>query len=262
MPVLEQRFELFFQDPIYLLYKNHLYNFLIRRLVIGQNFHSISPQEMVLELGCGISPILKETIGAVRTDFSWRALTYLGKCSSHPHPNRAVACDATRLPFIDQSIQTVICSEVLEHIEKDEAVLDEISRVLKPGGELLLTLPMRSELFGFDDSFVGHYRRYDLQKLLNLLFSRDFENLRSQSILGSLEKWMMEAVTRFFSILRRGSEKSQPQNPAVVVRGLAWLLFPFYVLINYLLAAGVYLQAKITPAERAVTVLIRCQKKR
>ena len=44
--------------------------------------------------------------------------------------------DATRLPFDDCSFDHVIASEVLEHIDDDEAALAELTRVLRPGGTL------------------------------------------------------------------------------------------------------------------------------
>src|SRR3546814_2135706 len=50
-----------------------------------------------------------------------------------------VAADGALLPFPDQSFEAVICSEVLEHVPDPRLVLDEIARVLKPGGCLLLT---------------------------------------------------------------------------------------------------------------------------
>src|SRR3546814_8619033 len=52
-----------------------------------------------------------------------------------------VAADGALLPFPDQSFEAVICSEVLEHVPDPRLVLDEIARVLKPGGCLLLTVP-------------------------------------------------------------------------------------------------------------------------
>ena len=42
--------------------------------------------------------------------------------------------DARRLPFGDSSFDYVICSEVLEHIIEFEEVIEEINRILKPGG--------------------------------------------------------------------------------------------------------------------------------
>ncbi len=49
--------------------------------------------------------------------------------------------DATRLPFPDHSFDRVICSEVLEHIPNYLNVLEELVRVLKPGGKLAISVP-------------------------------------------------------------------------------------------------------------------------
>jgi len=49
--------------------------------------------------------------------------------------------DATRLPFADKSFDKIICSEVLEHIENYQCVLQELTRVLKPNGILAISVP-------------------------------------------------------------------------------------------------------------------------
>lgn len=49
--------------------------------------------------------------------------------------------DALRLPFADGTFDRIIASEVLEHVEDDELALEELHRVLKPGGTLAATVP-------------------------------------------------------------------------------------------------------------------------
>ena len=49
--------------------------------------------------------------------------------------------DATKLPFPDASFDRVICSEVLEHIPNYLSVIEELVRVLKPGGRLCVSVP-------------------------------------------------------------------------------------------------------------------------
>lgn len=49
--------------------------------------------------------------------------------------------DALSLPFADQSFDIVICSEVLEHIPQYATALNEIARVLRPGGRLAVSVP-------------------------------------------------------------------------------------------------------------------------
>lgn len=49
--------------------------------------------------------------------------------------------DVARLPFPDGSFDCVIASEVLEHVHDDQAVLQELTRVLRPGGTLAVSVP-------------------------------------------------------------------------------------------------------------------------
>jgi SAM-dependent methyltransferase len=53
----------------------------------------------------------------------------------------AVNGDATRLPFDDASFDRIIASEVMEHVPDDLAALDELTRVLRPGGTMAITIP-------------------------------------------------------------------------------------------------------------------------
>jgi SAM-dependent methyltransferase len=52
-----------------------------------------------------------------------------------------VASDATRMPFADDAFDIVIAAEVLEHIRPDQQAMDEIRRVLRPGGLAAVTVP-------------------------------------------------------------------------------------------------------------------------
>ncbi len=53
----------------------------------------------------------------------------------------AAAGDATRMPFPDDSFDFVIASEVMEHIPTDQSAMNEVARVLKPGGIAAVTVP-------------------------------------------------------------------------------------------------------------------------
>jgi len=61
---------------------------------------------------------------------------------SHPAGrSQTLVADALCLPFADGTFDAVIASEVLEHIGDDERAIAEISRVLKPGGRLAVSVP-------------------------------------------------------------------------------------------------------------------------
>ncbi|MCK9488484.1 MAG: class I SAM-dependent methyltransferase [Xanthomonadales bacterium] len=67
-----------------------------------------------------------------------------------------IFADASRLPLADASIDTVLLLEVLEHLRHPAQALSEIARVLRPGGQLLLTMPF---LYPVHDA-PHDYQRY------------------------------------------------------------------------------------------------------
>lgn len=73
--------------------------------------------------------------------------------------------DAHQLPIQSSSIDSVKCTEVLEHVPDPEAVVSELQRVLKPGGALVLSMPFNYGIHG--DPY--DYQRFTEQKLTQLL---------------------------------------------------------------------------------------------
>lgn len=62
--------------------------------------------------------------------------------SLHQNQYLDVACDLNQpLPFEDKSFDTIVISEVLEHIANPEVIWKEMERILKPGGKILLSVP-------------------------------------------------------------------------------------------------------------------------
>lgn len=77
--------------------------------------------------------------------------------------------DATRLPFPDAHFDVVTMLDVLEHVEDDGAALQEIQRVLKPGGAFVLSVPAYQKLWSAHDEALHHFRRYEFRGLQKVL---------------------------------------------------------------------------------------------
>lgn len=69
--------------------------------------------------------------------------------------NAILYYDGNHIPFPDQSFDGVLCIEVLEHAPSPDLLLSEISRVMKPGATLLLTVPWSARC---------HHRPYDYHR--------------------------------------------------------------------------------------------------
>ncbi|MDE3222406.1 MAG: class I SAM-dependent methyltransferase [Acidobacteriota bacterium] len=79
-----------------------------------------------------------EVVGVVSTLV---AMAEAGELSVATTRATAVQGDALALPFVDETFDRVICSEVLEHIPDDAAAMRELARVLRPGGTMAVTVP-------------------------------------------------------------------------------------------------------------------------
>ena len=74
--------------------------------------------------------------------------------------------DITEIPVPDKSYDVILCTEVIEHIPDPISAIKEISRILKPGGTLLITAPLQSGLHQEPYHFYGGYTKYWYQKFL------------------------------------------------------------------------------------------------
>lgn len=84
--------------------------------------------------------------------------------------------DALRLPFRDNTFDRIICSEVMEHVDDDRAACAELTRVLKRGGMIAITVPtIFSEIiydaltYEYFTSPGGHIRKYFPKQLAKIM---------------------------------------------------------------------------------------------
>lgn len=73
-----------------------------------------------------------------------------------PHNNAHVAGDGHELPFLTDSIDVVWLCAVLEHIRQPFQVMQEVHRVLKPGGHVLISVPFIQEQHGFPHDYFRY----------------------------------------------------------------------------------------------------------
>lgn len=89
--------------------------------------------QRVLDLGCGTGHNTQALRGAGANVIALDVEPELA-AAAHAMGAPALSGDATRLPFITASFDGVFCSNVLEHVPSVPAMIDEVSRIVRPGG--------------------------------------------------------------------------------------------------------------------------------
>jgi len=100
--------------------------------------------------------------------------------------------------FRDKRLDTVVCLDVLEHVEDDVSLLKSFFEIVQPGGHLLVKVPACPWLFGSIDLASGHYQRYTLRELRLKAAHSGWETITVayMNISGVIPYWLKSCVFR------------------------------------------------------------------
>lgn len=163
--------------------------FCARNKLILWALHKYSPElKTFLEIGCGtgfvISAISKRFPDArlSGSEYLEEGLVYARQRVSGAEFTQM---DARHIPY-ESKLDAIGAFDMLEHIEEDEAVLQQICKALKPGGIVFITVPQHRWLWSAVDESVCHARRYGANELRQKVCRAGFEVIRSTSFVSTL----------------------------------------------------------------------------
>jgi SAM-dependent methyltransferase len=126
-------------------------------------------------------------------------------------------CDATSIPLDNDSIDAVLCTEVIEHVPEPIRVIHEIGRILRPGGRLIITAPLGSGLHQVPHHYYGGYTPFWYRRFLADAGFTDIDIEEN----GRFFKFFAQEFLRFV-------QRSSPaQLPAGLLTKIVWTPFWF-----------------------------------
>lgn len=199
----------------------------------------LAPGSAVLEVGCGAGATTRAMVGA-RPDLVIHACdlsrTAIRTARALDGAIPYVVASATALPYRDASIDAVVFYDVLEHIPDADRSLDEVFRVLRPGGLLAATVPAEGQPGTFEwlrwklgwhadlKAYAkGHVQRFTYRGLRAMLHRHGLRPVRWQysfHLLGQAwDFWYYYARERW------GGDPGMPTAaPPTMIRRVRWRL--------------------------------------
>ena len=138
--------------PLYIIRKN-LYRGIVRYAALLDG--------KMMDFGCGSKPYQSLFVNAGE----YIGVDYAGEGHSHENEQIDIFYDGKIIPFPDNTFDSILASEVLEHVFNLEEILKELFRVLKPGGKVLITIPFAWNEHEAPTDF-GRYTSFGFRDLL------------------------------------------------------------------------------------------------
>ena len=166
--------------------------------------------DLLLEIGSGIGNnvrILMQYTNVIATEIEPVYLEVLHNAYMNTPGVEVCKWDATQPPPDDlPQVDSILCSNVIEHIEDDHAVIRNADHILKPGGNMIFIVPRGEKLYCSLDEAIGHYRRYEREQLSSLFEEMGYsiEKLFTLNKIGVLGWWYRGKIAKQQAIGRFG----------------------------------------------------------
>lgn len=170
------------------IYENQYGHDILHRLSATHRFNqwmadTIRPWvgDKVLEIGAGMGNLSMKLLpreSYVVSDIDPLHLDYLRQVLASNMRVRVEVADLEKpedFDNLENQFDTVVCLNVVEHVNNDELAMRNIRRALAPGGRACILVPQIPAIYGTLDKVLGHYRRYTRDELKSKLERSGFE---------------------------------------------------------------------------------------
>lgn len=194
-----------------------------------------SAKGRVLDIGCAdrwVEPRLSSGCEYIGLDYPVTGQQMYG---SRPD----VLADASAMPLADESIDTVIILEVLEHLRHPREALQEIARILRPQGKVLLSMPFLYPI---------HDAPHDYQRLTIHGLARDAESagLRVDSLTPNLGSAETAGLIASLALGGMSLHAIRQRRPGALLAPVLLVIIPIINLFSWVLG-------RLLPAWGAIT---------
>lgn len=193
----------------------------------------------ILEVGCGIgnfTPALASLGRLWAMDIDRHGIAHTKKVSSRSVQTGWGDIEKGKY-FFHRKFDSVVCMNVLEHIQDDTRAIGNMYALLKADGYLIVLVPVYPILYGSIDRAIHHYRRYMPGEIIDKLIRAGFQVVfkRKLNFFGAIGWWISGTLFRRSVVSKR--------RIALFNRIAPWLL-PMEDIIEPPIATSILVVAK------------------
>jgi ubiquinone/menaquinone biosynthesis C-methylase UbiE len=176
------------------IYKFYAFNCYNRDIWVESKVKNLKKDSIILDVGAGSAPYRKYFDHCIYKTQDFHQLDNSQLRGKSGYHKIDYVSDITNIPIENNTIDFILCTEVLEHVPDPISALKEMTRVLKNHGIILITAPLGSGLHQEPFHFYGGFTKYWYEKYLNL---NSFEIIEISPNKGFYSHFSQELIRLF-----------------------------------------------------------------
>lgn len=183
------------------------------------------PDDYFLDMGCGEGyltlPLAFRVARSLGLDFAASALSVLKNQVDFPAHLTPVQSEGDHLPVVDGQMDKLLCNHVLEHVIDDDALLAEMYRILRPGGLILIGVPLA---FSHPTRLMLRLRRWLLPRSRTLQLEKVQPGQLAPELVGKQSHIRFYSLSTLHDLLERnGFRVLRAEGVGLSMRGFPTL---------------------------------------